>query len=534
MAAPCMRVYRLLSLMLALVLLLSPLPVQAKAKVGQSPGASSGSLPLDITAERIDYRQDQDVYEADGSVVIQQGVLRLTADHVTIQSLPGLLTATGHVHLTDPQADVTTDRLELNINTEAGVVTHGQLYVPSTNSLVTGRLMQRFSEYHYRVKDGTFTNCDAKDGEVPAWRIRFTDLDLNSGDSAAFTGAWLCVNEQPIVPIPTMTYPLTNRQSGFLIPFIGYDNRFGFHAQQGYYWAIDPSQDLLVAPSYYSRLGYGAELDYRYVIDRRSRGQWSVDFIQQTQLPNVSGVDQNSGQAHQARALITGTHTQQVTSDLLLRVQANFVTDPNMLQQLSNSGTQRALPSNESNLLANQRLGAGNVYLWSQYLQPLESGGVDTFQRLPEIGYTLPNRVLFNTPVLFGAETNVVNFYRSQGFQQNRLDFAPGLTTDVIDFGHMIGLTPQLVSGHLSATSKSTLAENEHIQAAFKWNPKPTMVSFSDPKPSVQGVYTLVNTFGPMMLGQLAQQGINFNLPPLPPFADIEQHLLPKIGRAHV
>ena len=46
----------------------------------------------------------------------------------------------------------------------------------------------------------------------------------------------------PVIPIPTMTYPLSPRQSGFLVPTPGYDNRFGFHYQQGYYWAINPSQ----------------------------------------------------------------------------------------------------------------------------------------------------------------------------------------------------------------------------------------------------------------------------------------------------
>ena len=48
--------------------------------------------------------------------------------------------------------------------------------------------MQRFSEYHYRVKEGSFTNCDAQEGEVPAWRIRADDLDLRIGDTVAFKG----------------------------------------------------------------------------------------------------------------------------------------------------------------------------------------------------------------------------------------------------------------------------------------------------------------------------------------------------------
>lgn len=405
--------------------------------------SGSGSPPLDVKADRIDYLQEEDRYEADGSVVVEQGTLHLTADHITLHVLPGIMVATGHVRLKDSNADLEAERLELNVNTEAGVVTHGQVYLKSTNTMVEGRLIQRFSEDHYRIKEGRFTNCDAQDGEIPAWRFRFKDLDLNVGDSVAFSGGWLCVLDTPVIPIPTLTYPLTKRRSGFLIPNVGYDNRFGARLQEAYYWAINPSQDLTVAPLYYSNLGYGSDLEYRYVLDRRSFGQWHLSYLQQTQLPNVSGVTATGEDSRRARGSITGAHTQQFSETLLLRAQANLVTDPDYLQQLSNSGVQRALPSNESNLLATQRLSYGNLYLLGQYLQPLQAGGSDTFQRLPEIGYTLPNLSILGSPLLFGGDANGVNFYRDQGFTENRLDVVPGISTDVINFGHIVGMTPQ-------------------------------------------------------------------------------------------
>src|SRR5712691_2529077 len=71
----------------------------------------------------------------------------------------------------------------------------------------------------------------------------------------------------------------------------------------------------------------------------------------------------------------------------------------------------------------------------------------------------------------------------------------------------IIGLTPQLVTSHLSAVAKSnakSLADHEAIQAAFKRTPNPISVDFSDPKPGLQGLYTLINTFSPFVLGQLA------------------------------
>jgi LPS-assembly protein len=395
-------------------------------------------------------------------VVVQQGSLRLTADHASIQALPGIVTATGHVHLTDPQTDLTAEQLELNVNTEAGVVTHGQLFLPSRNSLVSGRLLQRFSEYHYRVKDGSFTNCDAQEGEVPAWRIRAKDIDLRVKESLAFKGAWLCVNDVPTIPLPTLTYPLARRKTGFLTPFIGYDNRFGFHVAEGFFWAINPSQDLTITPKYFSQLGYGSDFAYRYVLDRHSRGQWKVDYLQQTELPNVSGVTDTGEDPRKARASFSGSHTQKVGDTLVIRANANLVTDPNYFQQLSNSGVQRALPSNESNFLTSQRLSYGALYLLGRYLQPLQAGGEDTFQRLPEAGYQLPNVSLFKSPLLFGMEGNYVNFFREEGFTFNRVDVAPGIETDLIDLGHMVGIRPQAKFREVYYTRGAQSDDSQH------------------------------------------------------------------------
>ena len=169
--------------------------------------------------------------------------------------------------------------------------------------------------------------------------------------------------------------------------------------KESFFWAINPSHDLTVTPSYYSDLGYGSDFEYRYALDRRSRGKWYLSYLQQTQLPNVAGVTDTGENAEKARAALVGSHTQYFTDTLLLRANANLVTDPNYFQQLSNSGILRALPSTESNLLMTQRLPYGNLYLVGLYLQPLQAGGKDTFQRLPEAGYSLPYVSLFNSPV---------------------------------------------------------------------------------------------------------------------------------------
>ena len=392
----------------------------------------SADQPVQIKADQLEYVRATDTYEAAGSVVIVQGPKRLTADRVTIRNLSGLVTAKGNVNLKDINSDLWAEELELNLNTNAGVVTNGKLYFKDSNTLITGRLIQRFSEDHFRVKNGSFTNCNAKDGEIPAWRFTFKDVDMNVGDSLFANSVWLCVNDRPIIPIPTFSYPIqSDRKSGFLVPEDGYDSRFGLHLRQGYFWAISPSQDLTITPDYLSNRGYGGDLEYRYAIDRLSKGQWLVTFIEDTVVGH-------------GRAVVTGTHTQQVNPDLFVRAQVNYLTDRSYYSDLANSGVLRALPSQESNLNINQRLTTGNLYFLGQYLQPVSVGGTQTFQRLPEIGNRLLNVSPFGGPFLFSMDTTGVNFARQEGFGYNRADLLPTFSSDVLQAGHVIGVTPTL------------------------------------------------------------------------------------------
>lgn len=419
-------------------------PVWGAGPASQGPVVSAGGpQPIQITADRLQYLQDREMYEADGHVVVINGEQRLTADHMTVYPLTGRVQATGNVHLTGPTSELWGDQLELDINTEAGVVTNGRVYFPQTNTYATGRLLQRFSEDHYRAKDGTFTNCDAKDGETPAWRFTFEDVDIDTADSLAMRGTWLCVLDQPLIPLPTLTYPVSYRKSGFLLPQPTFDNRFGVGYRQSYFWAISHSQDLLISPQYYSNLGYGGDLQYRYWLNKQSYGQWFLSVLSQQKLPNVAGVSPEGADVKRMRGLLSGSHLQQVNSDFRIMGQAFFVTDPDYLQQLSNSGVQRALPSGDSSLLATHRLGSGNAYLYGQYLQPLQSGGGDTFQRLPELGYSMANTAPLGGPLLLNLDSSMAHFYRDEGFQLNRVDLLPGIATNVWDIGHVVGITPQ-------------------------------------------------------------------------------------------
>jgi len=218
----------------------------------------TASNQLEITAERVEFDRKREVYKAKGSVLVVQGFLRLTSDQITLHTLSGRLIAEGRVHLNDQVSDVWADRLEINVNTESGVITNGRIFLKETNTWVRGRLLERVSETHYRAKDGSFTTCNADDGQIPDWSFSFEDVDLERKDSIYAKGSWLRVRDQPVLPFPAFRFPMPGaRKTGFLVPTIGIDNDFGFKYRQGFFWAFSPTQDLTLTPHILSDRGAG-------------------------------------------------------------------------------------------------------------------------------------------------------------------------------------------------------------------------------------------------------------------------------------
>ncbi len=93
----------------------------------------------------------------------------------------------------------------------------------------------------------------------------------------------------------------------------------------------------------------------------------------------------------------------------------------------------------------------------------------------------------------------------------------------------VLSLQPQLLYSHLAQPGKPSLADSEILQAAFKQRPNPVLVNYSDPKPRVRSIYSLINTFGPVITQQFDELGIEVTPPVLPPLSDLEPHLQPGV-----
>ena len=304
---------------------------------------SPTNQPLTVTAERSITSKNKTCTRRMGSVVITQNAAtdRRSCDHqlaARARSRPACAFFGSQL------------RFEIERDGATSIPRPGHawsMYVRPSNSFFTGRSIRRLSEDHYRIKDGTFTNCDAKDGEVSGLavhvrgsRCEYRGEHRDEASLALYAG--YADHSRADVDLS-----LVNRHSGFLIPTPDMTTGSGCTTSRGYFWAINPSQDLTIAPSYYNNLGYGSDFTYRYYLNRRSSGQWFASFLQQTKLPNVSGWIKSTRMSAVA-GMISGQHYSAGDGDADGARQASFVSDRQYLQQLSNSGTQRASPSGES------------------------------------------------------------------------------------------------------------------------------------------------------------------------------------------
>ena len=403
---------------------------------------SKSKEPINITADQLEYRQKEDVYTADGHVVVTQGGLRLTGDHVVLENATGLLTADGHVELFQGEDLLKADRMELNVNTSQGVVYKGRIDTRKDNYHIEGERMERLSEEVYLIDQGSMTTCDICEGSAPAWRFRAKKLRLRLDHYAVAKGVALEIKDIPVAYLPYLVFPVkTTRQSGFLMPRIGYSTKEeGYKYLQPFYWAIGRSHDATLSFDYRSAKGLGGVLEYRYVLSRVSQGRLESLYFYDRDLK-------------QERIDLRYRHTQTFTDRLDLKADVNFLNSKDVRRDLSSITAERTQSSMESNLFLHHRTDLHSLSILTRYSQNLLGSNNLTLQRLPEMTYSLTEFPIGGLPVLFGGNFNAVNFWREDELENPTDPFAAQLRAFRADFfpklwwpfklGGLATLTPQ-------------------------------------------------------------------------------------------
>ena len=151
-----------------------------------------------------------------------------------------------------------------NVHGSQGIRTigHAKVYSTAVPFTFAGRVVLELSEGHYKIIDGSMTNCRLP---KPDWKIISRAIELQDG-KASTTNALFKFFGVPLFYLPYLSHPVdeTGRSSGILIPAGENSGVKGLVIGEQVYWVISRNMDMIVGAEYWSKRGWAPNGDFRY------------------------------------------------------------------------------------------------------------------------------------------------------------------------------------------------------------------------------------------------------------------------------
>jgi len=422
-----------LAVIIFLLSLLAGAPAVATVPGMPGAGADIVDKSVEIEARYLYYDKQADLYHAQGGVVIRQKGMELKADKAVLNQAANEFEAWGDVLLRDKTDYIACRYLKFNYKDQIGSIKDGRIFIKEKNYYITGEHIEKLGPNEYDVENATLTTCDA---ERAAWLIRSRKVHVKEGGYGVVDDAVFAVKNVPILYLPKGIFPInTKRQTGFLLPGIGYSDKDGVIVKGAFFWAINRSNDLTLYPEYYSERGIKFGGEYRYVINERASGDIRGSFISDKL---VDDHPEDYQDADKARWSFGAHHFQTLKIGTTLKTDINLVSDNEFLEdfpdtfsgsfidELDNvdSKTETYL---RSLAIASQSWEHYHVAAAGRYYQSLVRKNDDeTLQLLPEITLSALNRPVFDADWLFWRmDTDYAHFWRREGETGHRVDIHP-------------------------------------------------------------------------------------------------------------
>ena len=341
-----------------------------------------GQLPTFVFGRQISGRPDLDTV-VEGEAMLRRGDTTIRADRLEYFQPDDLAKATGQVHINRAGNAYQGTSLELKVDAFEGFFLKPSYQFLRNEAHGEADRVDFIDEARVVVSGATFTTCRRLPGPdwVPDWILRATLLRLDhEEDVGQAEGALLSFKGVPILPIPYLSFPLSDtRKSGFLPPNFGIDNVNGLEVTQPYYWNIAPNRDLTLYPTVMTKRGVNLGSDFRY-LESDYQGQMRADFMPSDRLRGMN----RWGLSTSHQGLLDISHVGRVNLNLGL----NRVSDDNYWRDFTKTSaslTQRLLANDLVLSWSNGYFSNSLRTLKWQTLQDATSPIVPPYDRLPQL-----------------------------------------------------------------------------------------------------------------------------------------------------
>jgi LPS-assembly protein len=379
--------------------------------------------PVEIEADQLIYDQDEKTYQAHGAVEVNRGDISLKADHAQINMITKEVKAWGNVVLREGEDVMECERLEVNLETRLGKIYNARLFLKEQNFHIEGREAEKLGENHYRLREGSLTTCDEK---KPPWKFTVRELEVKEmmvGGWAIAKGPVFHIKDIPVLYFPYGIFPVRKeRQSGFLIPRLGYSKKYGPEIKNGFYWAMAKNMDATLTIEWLGERGVKGGLEYRYALTRETKGQANLYYLDDRYIKKD-------------RYAIFAQHQQRLPYDFYLKWNINHVSDIHYVRDFDEDLPEEAkIDSRSRRQLRSNLFGGKN---WDQfsflvdtavYRDLMKVSNDETVQKLPQVSFFAHPQSLFGTPFFYEISSSYTNFWREKGVEAQRGDLFPKIS----------------------------------------------------------------------------------------------------------
>jgi LPS-assembly protein len=249
---------------------------------------------------------------AEGDVVFQTLTERISADSVVFNTKTSL--GTFHNAMGIAQLG---ERGTRNLSMFGGLEPDVYFY---------GVSIEKVGRDKYRITKGGFTTCVQP---TPRWEIVSGSATLRLDHYVMLRNAVVQVKDVPVFYLPFLYYPIQedDRATGFLMPVYGSSLATGSSISNGFFWAINRSQDATFFHDTMFSRGNGLGAEYRYVLGPQAQGDVRYYWLDENETI-INGQTRPSRQSKSMR----GNLSQNLPFGLSARGRVDYITDVTVRQ----------------------------------------------------------------------------------------------------------------------------------------------------------------------------------------------------------
>lgn len=250
------------------------------------PDAVRPQLPVFVSGDRVEGQTDLNAV-IEGNAELRRGDTVIRADRLDYNVPQDLAKANGNVRINRAGNVYEGTALELRVDAFEGFFSDARYKFLANQAHGEATRVDFIDRDRAVVYTATYTTCQRGNEASwePDWVLRAGTIRIdNEEEVGTAEDAVLEFKGVPILPVPYITFPLSDkRKSGLLPPTIGLDSRDGLAYTQPYYWNIAPNRDATLRAALMTKRGANLGGEFRYLEPTYS-GKLSADVMPSDRL----------------------------------------------------------------------------------------------------------------------------------------------------------------------------------------------------------------------------------------------------------